>query len=200
MKTTQTPNESISSSLAPNYSRQKKTSNLLEMLKETVTSRALDAFTCPLNCFAQYLVYTKDFNKFIIKIYNYIPYLKLLHSHLKSYRSAFLSYRINTYSVLSSLSFGYVTPYFLTPTCLAETIHEFTMEEVDRCRKLTPAIQEDNEATCYEIQIVLQVSISTSGISVKLRKPLNSKSATFNIIRAIPMYQANEDGSIASVY
>ena len=47
------------------------------------------------------------------------------------------------------------------------------MEEVHRGTKLTPAIQVGYEATYYEVQIVLEVSILASGISVVLGKPMN---------------------------
>ena len=39
-----------------------------------------------------------------------------------------------------------------------------------------------------------------SGNSVELGKPMNSKFATFNILRAIPLYQPNENNFIASLY
>ena len=74
------------------------------------------------------------------------------------------------------------------------------MEEILCGTKLTPAIQDGYEAWYYEVQIVLQVSILASGISVVLRIPMNSKSATFNLLRSIPLYQLNEDGSTASWY
>ena len=74
------------------------------------------------------------------------------------------------------------------------------MEEVHRGTKLTPAIQVGYEATYYEIQIVLEVSILAFGISVVLGISMNSISATFNILRAIPLYQPNGDGSTASLY
>ena len=74
------------------------------------------------------------------------------------------------------------------------------MEEVHRGTKLTSAIQVGYEATYYEVQIVVEVSILASGIFVVLGVPMNSKSATFNILRAIPLYQPNEDCSTAFLY
>ena len=74
------------------------------------------------------------------------------------------------------------------------------MEEVHRGTKLKPAIKVGYEATYYEVQIVLDVSISASGISVVQGKHMNSKSATFNTLRAIPLDQHTEDGSTASLY
>ena len=74
------------------------------------------------------------------------------------------------------------------------------MEEVHRGTKLTPAIQVGYEATCYDVQIVLEVSILAFGVSVVLGMTMDSKSATFNTLRSIPLYQPNEDGSTASLY
>ena len=71
------------------------------------------------------------------------------------------------------------------------------MVEVDRGTNLTPAIQVVYEATFYEIQIVPEVFILASNISVLLGIPMNSKSATFINLRAIPLYQPNEGGSTA---
>ena len=119
----------------------------------------------------------------------------LVYTHIKAYRSAYVSYRTNLYSAVSSLPSGHVTPNFLTPNCLAEIVYELTMEEIDRGTK-----QVGYEAMYYEVQIVLEVSILASGISVVLGIPMNSKSTTFNILLAIPLYQPNEDGSTASLY
>ena len=44
---------------------------------------------------------------------------------------------------------------------------------------------------------MLKVSILASGISVVLGTPMNWKSASFNILRAIPLSQPHEDGSTA---
>ena len=74
------------------------------------------------------------------------------------------------------------------------------MEAVQRGTKLTPTLQVAYEATYYEVQNVLEVSILASAVSVALGKLMNSKSATFNILRAIPLYQPNDDGSTASWY
>ena len=74
------------------------------------------------------------------------------------------------------------------------------MEEVHRGTKLTPAIQACYETKYYEVQFVLEASIPASGISSVLGIPLNPKSATFNILRAIPLSQPNENGSTTSRY
>ena len=74
------------------------------------------------------------------------------------------------------------------------------MGEVHRGTKPTLAIQVSYKATYCEVEFVLQVSILASGIFVVLGTPMNSKSATFNILRAIPLYQPNEDSSIVSLY
>ena len=126
--------------------------------------------------------------------------MDLVYTYLKAYRPGFVSYRSNLYSAVSSLSSGYVTPNFLRPNRLAEIVHEFTMGEVHRGTKPTLAIQVSYKATYCEVEFVLQVSILASGIFVVLGTPMNSKSATFNILRAIPLYQPNEDSSIVSLY
>ena len=74
------------------------------------------------------------------------------------------------------------------------------MKEVHRGTKLTQAIQIGYEATYYEFQTVLEFSILASGISVVLGIPIKSKSATFKVLRAFPVYQPNDDGSTASLY
>ena len=168
--------------------------------RTTATSRAIDQLIRSLNFFDHCAGHTKHFSNLVFKVENYTSYLEVVYTHLKAYRSALVSYRTNLYSAVSSLSSGYVTPIVFTPNRLAEIVHEFTMEEVDRGTKLPPAIQVDCEATYYEVQIVLEVPILASGICVVLGIPMNSKSATFNILRAIPLYQPNEDGSTASLY
>ena len=203
MKTVQTANDRKFVFLGSEIS---KTQENVKAIRDVVenrfaaTSRAIDQLTRSLNFFDHCVVHTKHFSNLVFKVENYTSYLDLVFTHLKAYRSAFVSYRTNLYSAVSSLSSGYVTPNFLTPNRLAEIVHELTMEEVHRGTKLTPAIQVGYEATYYEVQIVLEVSILASGISVVLGIPMNSKSATFNILRAIPLYQPNEDGSTASLY
>ena len=72
-------------------------------------------------------------------------------------------------------------------------------KKVHRGTKLTPAIQTGYEATYYEIQIVFEVSILASGISVVQGISINSNSAPINV-RAFLLYHPNEDGSTASLY
>ena len=123
-----------------------------------------------------------------------------MYTHLKAYRSAFISYRIILHAAISSLLSSPVTPNFLTPNRLAEVVHELTKEEVHRGTKLTPAIQLGYEAAYYEVQIDLEKSVPASGISVVLGIPMSSKSPAFNILRTYPLCQLNEDGSTASLY
>ena len=120
--------------------------------------------------------------------------------HLKSYRASFVSYKTSIYSAVSSLSSGFVPPNFLTPDQLAAIAEDLTAEEIRRGTKLTPAIQVGFEATYYEVQIVLEVTVLQEGLSIVLGIPMNSKSSTFDVYRAIPLHQANEDGTTASVY
>ena len=65
---------------------------------------------------------------------------------------------------------------------------------------MTPATQVDFEATYYEVQIVLEVTVLQKGLSLVLSIPMNSKSSTFDVYRVIPLQQPNEDDTTASVY
>ena len=163
-------------------------------------SRAVDQLIPSLNFFDQCNVHTEHFRNLAFKVENYTLFLGLVYTHLKTDRSAFVSYRTNLYSAVSSFSSGYVTSNFLTTNRLTEIVRELTMQENHCGRKLTPAIKVGYEATYNEVQIVLEVSILASGISVVLGTPMVSKSATFNIPRAIPLYWPNKDGSTASLY
>ena len=164
----------------------------------TANSRAIDQLALSLNNLLN--VHAKHFDNLVFKVENYTSYLDLLHTHLKTCRSAFVSYRTNLFSAVSSLSSGYVFQNFLTPTRLAGFLHELTMEEILCGTKLTPAIQVGYEATYYEVQIVYEVSMLHSGISVLLGKLMNSMSATFNLLRAIPLHQSNEGDSTACLH
>ena len=104
------------------------------------------------------------------------------------------------YSAVSSLSFGFVPPSFLTPDQLAAIVEDLTAEEMHRGTKLTPASQVGVKAIYYEVQIVLEVTVLQEGLSIVLALPMNSKSSTFDVYRAIALHQPNEDGSRASVY
>ena len=168
--------------------------------RSTATSRTMDSPTHSLNYFADCVVHTKHFCNLVFKVENYISYLNLVYTHLRAYRSAIVSYRSNLYFPVSSLSSDYVTPNFLTNNHLAEIVHELTMKDVHCGTKLTPSIQVNYETTFYEIYIVLHVCIIASGISVVLGISLYSKSATFNILREIPLYQHNQDDSASSLY
>ena len=89
------------------------------------------------------------------------------------------------YSAVSSLSSGFVPPNFLIPDQLAAIVEDLTIEEIRRGTKLTPAIQVGFEATYYEIQIVLEVTVLDEGLSIVLVLPMNSKSSTCDVCRAI---------------
>ena len=130
------------------------------------TSRPIDQLIHSLYYFARCVVHTKHFSNLVFKLKSYTWYLDLVYTFLNVYRSALVSYRTFFYSSVSSLSSGYVTHTLLTPNHLAEIVHELTMEEVHCGTKLTPAIPIGYEATYYEVQIVLEVFILASGISV----------------------------------
>ena len=134
------------------------------------------------------------------QLQEYISYLNSLYTHVKSYRAAFYAYKIALFSTLSSLAAGYVTPQFLLPDQLASIVKELANDEILRGTKLSPAIRVGHEAIYYEIQLVLEVTLLSSGLSVVLGIPMNSKSSTFDIYLATPLYQPNADGDTASLY
>ena len=104
------------------------------------------------------------------------------------------------YSAVSSRSSRLVPSSFLTPDQLAPIVEDLIAEEIRRCTKLTSALQLSSEATYYEVQSVFEVTVLQEGLSIVLGKPMNSKSSTFDVYRAIPLYQPNEDGTTVSVY
>ena len=79
-------------------------------------------------------------------------------------------------------------------------MQELAAEEFRKGSKLTPAIPSVFEAIYYELQIVLEVTMLPKGISFVLGIPKNSKSATYIVFQAQPLYQPNDDGKTASVY
>ena len=130
----------------------------------------------------------------------YLSQIGTLYTHFKAFRAAFYAYRNNFFSIISSLATGHITPQFLLPTQLAKIVQELAAEEFRKGSKLTPAIPSGFEAIYYELQIVLEVTMLPKGISFVLGIPMNSKSATYNVFQAEPLYQPNDDGKTASVY
>ena len=66
--------------------------------------------------------------------------------------------------------------------------------------KTSPAIRLSHEAIYYESQLVLEVTLLSSGLLVVLGIPMNSKSSTFDIYLATTVYQTNADGETASFF
>ena len=116
------------------------------------------------------------------------------------FRAKFYAYKIELFSTLSSLADGYVTPHFLLPDQLASTVKQLANDKILRRTKLSPAIRVGHEAIYYEIQLVLEVTLLSRGLSVVLGIPLNSKSSTFDIYLGTPLYQPIADGDTASLY
>ena len=137
---------------------------------------------------------------FYQQLQEYISYLNSLYTHVKSYRAAFYANKIALFSTPSSLAAGNVTPQFLLPDQLAAIVTELANDEILRGTKLSRAIRVGHEAIYYEIQLVLEVTLLSSGLSVVLGIPMNSKSSTFDIYLATPPYQPNADGDTASLY
>ena len=134
------------------------------------------------------------------EIRSYINHLDSLYTHVKSYRAAFYAYKIALFSTISSLAAGYVTPQFLLPAHLSQIVNELANDEILRGTKLSPAIRPGQEAIYYEIQLVLEVSLLSRGISVVLGIPMNSRSSSFNVYHATALHQPNDDGDTASIY
>ena len=137
---------------------------------------------------------------FLQEIRYAISHLGTLYTHIKSYQAAFYAYKINLFSTISSLASGQITPQFLLPHEIADIVRTLSEEESYRGTKLTPAIQPGFEAVYYEIQLVLEVTLIPRGISVVLGVPMNSKSSTFNVYQATPLYQPNGDNKTASLF
>ena len=122
---------------------------------------------------------------FMQHIRDYVDHLGTLYTHIKSYRATFYAYKIALFSTISSLAAGYVTPQFLLPSQLATIVSELASDEIFRGTKLSPAIRAAQEALYYEIQMVLEVSLLSRGVSVVLGIPMNSKKL-FKVFQATP--------------
>ena len=79
-------------------------------------------------------------------------------------------------------------------------MQELGGEEFRKGGKLTAAIPSAFEAIYYEMQMALEVTMLPKGISFVLGIPMNSMSATYNVLQAETLYQPNDDGKTASVY
>ena len=123
-----------------------------------------------------------------------------LYTHVKSYCAAFYAYKIALFSTLLSLAAVYVTPQFLLPDQLASIVKELANDEFVRGTKLSPVIRVGHEVIYYEIQLVLEVTLLPIGLSVVLGIPMISKSSTFDVFLATPLYQPNADGDNAFLY
>ena len=161
------------------------------------TIRQLD---CRLIIMSNCMSIQRQFEIIVDKVHNYTSYWDLAYMHLKPYRASFVSHKTSMYSAVSSLSSGFVPPNFLTPDQLTAIVADLTAEEIRRGTKLTPAIQVGFEANYDEVQIVLETTVLQEGLSLVLGIPMNPKSSTFDVYRAIPLHQPNEDGMTASVY
>ena len=151
-----------------------------------------DAFRC--------YQFESAYSHFLQSSQLHLSQIGTLYTHFKPFRAAFYAYRINFFSIISSLATGHITPQFLLPTQLATIVQELAAEEFRKGIKLTPAIPSGFEAIYYELQIVLEVTMLPKGISFVLGIPMNSKSATYNVFQAEPLYQPNDDGKTASHY
>ena len=79
-------------------------------------------------------------------------------------------------------------------------MQQVAAEEIRIDSKLTPATPSAFEAIYYELQVVLEVTMFSLGISFVLGIPMNSKAATYKVFKAKHLYQPNDDGKTASLY
>ena len=86
------------------------------------------------------------------------------------------------------------------PNAIADIVNELSNDEIRRCTKLSPDIESGYEVIYYEINVVLEVTLLPRVISGVLGIPMNSKSSTFDVYHAIPLYQSNGDNKTASLY
>ena len=140
------------------------------------------------------------FELVVTRVHIYTSYFDLVYVHVRYCRASFVSYKTSMYSAISSFSSGFVQPSFLTADQLAAIVKKVTKEEIRRGTKLTPAIQVGFEVTYYEVKLVLEVSVLQEGLSIVSGIPMNSKSSTIDIYRAIPLHQLKKDVTTASVY
>ena len=146
-----------------------------------------------LTTLAQHFMFHQEIRDFVLD-------LGSLYTHIKAYRAAIYAYKINLFSTISSLASGHITPQFLLPAEMAAIVKELSEDEVRCGTKLSPGIQPGTEAIYYEFQLVLEITLVPSGISVVLRNPMNSRSSTFDISKAIPLYQPNGYNKTASIF
>ena len=134
---------------------------------------------------------------FMQQIRDYVHHLGTLYTHIKYYRAAL---RLQSCALLHNL----VTcswlrhPTFSTSFPIGHN-SKLASDEIIRGTKLSPAIPARQEAIYYEIQMVLEVSLFSQGISVVLGIPMNSKKPS-NVFQATPLYQPNNDGDTVSIY
>ena len=130
----------------------------------------------------------------------YLSHIGKLYTDFKAFRAAFYAYKENFFSINSSLATGHITRQFLFPTQLATIVQELAAEQFRKGSELTPAIPSGFEAIYYELLISLEVTLIPKVSSFVLGIPMNSKSATYNVFQAEPLFQPNDDGKTASIY
>ena len=135
---------------------------------------------------------------FMQQIRDYVDHLKILYTHIKSYRATFYAYEIALFSTISSLAAGYVTPKFFTSFPIGHDSEWARQRRELPWDQTPPAIRTGQEAFYYEIQMVLEVSLLSQGIYVIHGITRNTKKP-FNVFQATPFYQPNDDGETASI-
>ena len=82
---------------------------------------------------------------------------------------------------------------FLLPQKLAKIVNKLADDEVTRGTKISTAKRHGFETKCYEIQLVLEVTLMPRGKSDISRMPKMLKFSKFDIYHANPLYQPNKD-------
>ena len=142
----------------------------------------------------------RQFEIMVDKIHNYTSYLNLAYMHLKSCPASFLSYNTSIYSAVSSLSFEFVPPNFL------HTRSTCCNRRGPYHRRDPPRYEVDTRDSSWFWGYLLQ-SPNCARSHCFATRPLHClrytgelKSSTFDVYRAIPLHQPNEDATTASVY
>ena len=101
-------------------------------------------------------IHLKTLENDILNIKGTLSTLRNLYTHVKSLRAAFYAYEVSLFSSISSLAANYVT------LVLVSWSTRFLCPKTCQWRKptwnkLSPAIRVGQEATYYEIQMILEV-------------------------------------------
>ena len=111
----------------------------------------------------------------------YLLQIRTLYTEFKTFRAAFYAYRNSFFqqSHLLPRDISHHNSYF--PHSLSQSCKNWLLKNFGKVAKLTPGILSGFEAICYELQIVLEVTMLPKGVFFVHGIPMNTKSATYNI-------------------